>query len=200
VNIDKQLSLDMRRTILLGEYMRAWGMPLYRTVTKRGDETVEAYFFPAKGDSVINRYATVGLSNCVRVDGRKVDQELFMATPYDNAGATADEVTSYLFDIMAFSLGEDIAFEVGCVFGESRLAPAAWTARAILIDEPRAEPEFLTEMHVGSQCVRLLWVVQIHKDELALILKSGIDMFDEFAQAAEWSIVDPQRDSYLAAQ
>jgi hypothetical protein len=192
-----QLAFDVRRTILLAEYMRAWGMPLERTVTRKGDHTVEVYFFPAKGEEVVNRYATVGISGYLRSNGRVADHELFMVTPADDAGASNAEVVAFVFDIMAFSIRDDVSFEIGKIFDETPLAPKSWTARALLVDEPRAEPEYLSAIHVGSECVKLLWLMPIHKNEFESIKKSGIEVFDRAAEASEWSPADPGRPSFI---
>lgn len=44
---EKRLSLDIRRTFLLGTYMNEWGMPESRMVLSKADRNihVEIYFF-----------------------------------------------------------------------------------------------------------------------------------------------------------
>jgi hypothetical protein len=193
----QQLSFDIRRTILLGAYIEAWGLPLTRVVSTKENLTVEVYFFPPSGELKVNRYATVGISSLARPDGKPIDWELFVVTPCIDAGASPGEIETFMLDVMAFSLRPDVPFDVGQVFDESPLVPKSWTARAFFLDEARAEPEFLSEICVGRDQVRLFWIVPIHKNEFELISTEGIEAFDKLANAAQWSTVDPQRDSYL---
>jgi hypothetical protein len=93
-------------------------------------------------------------------------------------------------------LREDVAFEIGNAFPPSVLAPPAWTARAFLVDQPRAEPEFLSSMQVGAYEVKLFWIVPIHEDEFSLIKHSGVEAYDQIEAASEWSPADPLRASF----
>jgi len=197
MNKEHELSLDIRRTVLLGAYIQAWGMPLDRTISRKGDHRVEVYSFPHSGKARLNRYATVGVSGHSLPDGKVTNWELFLVTPEDDAGASSGEVVSFLLDVMAFSLCQNVRFEIGKAFDESPLAPKSWKARAFLLDEPRAEPEFLSEIHVGAECVKLIWVMPVHKDEFEIIKKSGIETFDEAAEMSEWSPADPRRVSFF---
>lgn len=195
MQLSKELELDLRRTLLLGAYMRAWGMPLERNVSRKGEQAVEVYAFPALGDSKVNRYATVGLSGLAREDGQPVDFELLLAVLADNGGATAGDVTSFLMDVVAYALRREVRLHEGSTVPESPLAPKAWAARALLIDEPRAEPEELAEIAVGPQRVKLWWLVPIHGAEQALIVSKGLAAFDAAQEASEWSLADPGRPS-----
>jgi len=194
---EQEFQHDVRRTVLLGAYMGAWGMPSSRTVTRRGEHVVEAYTFPAVDGVPVNRFATVGISGHEMEDGRKADWELFLALPPDNAGASDEEVLSFLFDVMAYSISKVKNFDLGTIIPESPLAPQSWTARALLVDEPRAEPEFLSEIELGPEVVRLRWIVPIYRDEFEVIRTNGLDAFDKAAETSEWSPADPRRPSFL---
>lgn len=194
-----ELERDLRRAVLLGGYVRAWGMPSKRTVARREREIVEVYSFPASATSRVNHYATVGVSASVR-EGRQgalAGWELCIVTPPDNGGASEDRVTSLLLDVMSYSLRSDTRIAAGQTIPPSLLLPSEWSARALLIDEPRGEPEWLAHAHVGVQHVSLLWLVPIHSDEQSLILEQGIEAFDEAESLSEWSLVDPNRPSFL---
>jgi hypothetical protein len=197
VDHNNQLEFDLRRTVLLGEYMKAWGMPEYRTVTTKGSHRVEVYYFPAPGGSAVHRYATVGVSDARRADGTRIAWELLMVTPPDNGGASMDDVITYLLDIMAYSLDERVNFGIDSVYPATPLAPAAWQARAMLIDAPRAEPEYLEQLHFAAQCIELLWVVPIHQSEFDAIKARGIDVFFDAVEASDLSVADPARLAFL---
>lgn len=193
---DHIFSQDIRRTILLSSYISAWGMPLTRRITTKEDFQVEVYFFPAKQDGLINRYATVGVSGKGSGANKSHNWELFMAVPSDNAGATQAEIENFMFDVMCFSLQDNVQFELGATFPETPLMPASWPARALLIDEPRAEPEFIESISVGEETVNLLWIVPIYKSEHDLIVNSGLADFDAATEKSEWSLAYPLRYPY----
>lgn len=46
---ERELSFDIRRTLILGAYMREWQMPEYRVILKKPETGayVEIYYFPA---------------------------------------------------------------------------------------------------------------------------------------------------------
>ncbi|MBC3876122.1 suppressor of fused domain protein [Undibacterium flavidum] len=197
MNDDGALAFDVRRTVLLASYIQAWGMPHSRTISEKGNHRVEVYFFPSKDDDVINRYATIGLSGHVSDTGKVLDWELFMAVPSDNAGATIDEIIFFILDVMAFSQRKDVPFKIGMAFAESPLMPQQWRSRAFLIDEPRAEPESLSEIKLGSEVVKLFWIIPIYKNEYEAIRDGGIEKFDKGEAASSWSPADPSRPSFL---
>ncbi|MDZ4818202.1 MAG: suppressor of fused domain protein [Planctomycetota bacterium] len=174
-------------------------MPSKRTVARRAGDTVEVYSFPASATSGMNHYATVGVSASgrERSPGALATWEFCIVTPPDNAGTSDDRVTSLLLDVMSYSLRSDTRVVAGETIPPSLLLPEEWNARALLIDDPRGEPEWLANVHVGVQHVRLLWLVPIHADERTLILEHGIDAFDEAEAASEWSLADPKRPSFL---
>lgn len=48
---ERELSFDIRRTVILGAYMREWEMPEYRVILSKPETGVhvEIYYFPAAG-------------------------------------------------------------------------------------------------------------------------------------------------------
>lgn len=171
-------------------------MPIYRKVASKENHRVEVYCF-APHDSIISRYVAVGISGCKCPDGSSIDWESLMVAPKDYDGNAHDEVSKYILDIMAHSLAFGLRLEVGQALDESPVAPDSWRARGILIDDPRGEPEFLERINFEKQCIRLLWLVPIHKVEYESIVRSGLDEFDAADQASEWSLADPWRDSFI---
>ena len=196
-NEEQQLVYDIRRTIILGGYMRHWGMPDTRTISRRGDESVEIYSFPPKFGGKVHRIATVGLSSQVRESGEVASYELCMVLPEGLGGATKDQVTSFIMDVAAYSLRRDVRFEIGRMIPETPLMPTSWLPRALLLDEPRGEPEEIASFQVGSQRVALIWLVPIHTDEYELIARAGLEAFDELDGRSEWSLTDPKRPSFV---
>ena len=122
-----------------------------------------------------------------------------MALPTDNGGATIQEVADFMLDVMAYSLRKDVRFVVGATIPETHLAPKAWCPRALLIDEPRGEPEEMANQHVGMQHVKLLWLVPIYAAEQELIENQGMGALDELEGASEWSLADVRRPSLVTA-
>ena len=193
------LAADIRRAIILGVYIRRWGLPEERIVSRRGPDAVEVYSFPPGGQKV-HRFATVGVSGVSCDDGRPASWELYMVVPAGLAGTSVQEVASFMLDVMAYSLRRDVAFRVGQTIPETPLMPRAWKPRALLLDELRGEPEDMSSFHVGIQHVKLVWLVPIHEDERRLIGERGLEEFDRLDQDSDWSLADPSRPSVLASQ
>ena len=189
---DVEFERDVRRTLILGGYIRAWGMPDSRVVSRQGSDAIEVYSFPSPG-SPVHRFATVGVSALRRENGDRSDRELFMALPPTLGGAEFEEVTNFILDVCIYSLREDVDFARGQTIPPTDRAPSAWAARAALLDEPRGEPEELAQLRVGSQQVELVWIVPIHQHELELIHSKGLDAFDQLQELSDWSLADPNR-------
>lgn len=188
---EKALSRDVRDAILLGAYIRAWGPPRVRVKSVREDDDVAVYVFGGKSD--FQRFATVGVSALRRDDGSSADWELLAVLPSSLAGASVEEVTNFILDLMAYSLRADVRIAPGETIPPSPLMPVSWVPRAILLDEPRGEAEELVHFQIGSQLVHLIWAIPIYKQELELIVQSGLEAFDQLQRLAEWSLVDPDR-------
>jgi hypothetical protein len=90
----------------------------------------------------VSRFATVGVSDYVLSDRQLINWEFLKVVPSDNAGATIDEVSMFMLDFMAHTIGRGAKLEVGSAMDESSLAPKSWKARGLLIDQPRGEPAF----------------------------------------------------------
>lgn len=193
---EASFEFDLRRTTILGQYIAAWGEPCYRKIATKGLDRIEVYCF-TPSDSIVARYATVGVSGHTISGGGSVDWEFLFVAPKDDSAGTMDEISGFVLDVMAHSRKHHLRLKVGAVMDESPIAPPSWKARAILIDEPRGEPEFLETIHHARQCISLLWVVPIHKAEYDSIFRSGLDEFDAADQASEWSLADPTRESFI---
>jgi hypothetical protein len=189
IDSENRFAFDLRRTLLLSRYIGNWGQPDKRRVAEKGDERIEVYCFPGAGTRV-TRFATVGLS---APEGP--DAELLLTVPADHAGASLDEVFSFVLDVAVYCRRPGIHLEPGSLVPESPLVPKAWRARALLFDEPRGEKEELEQTHVGQQAVRLIWAVPIHGDEYNLIERDGIEAFDRRIEEAGMSLAEPDRRS-----
>lgn len=193
-----KLVSDIRRTFILGVYMRHWGMPEYRWISRREDHAIEVYSFPPRKDEVVHRFATVGVSAVNREDGQPANYELCMILPDELGGASAEEVVSLILDVAVHSYPKDVRCSVGATIPETQLMPAKWSPKALLFDELRGEPEELSHIAVGDQCIELLWLIPIYRDEYELIHSEGIDAFDHLDAQSDWSVADPRRPSFVS--
>ncbi|CAI6067720.1 hypothetical protein PAECIP112173_02048 [Paenibacillus sp. JJ-100] len=192
---EERFSLDIRRTYLLGTYMNEWGMPERRMILSKMERNihVEMYYFPATMQSGISRFVTVGLSQATRPSGEQVAAEWMLALQSDLGGVTVERVNTYLADIISHHIENAPNSDIPRVMKSSGLAPAEWTATALLIDELRGENESLEHIHTGQGTVPLLWVIPITAHEADLILNQGIEEFDIHMENSDYSIIDPCR-------
>lgn len=190
-----ELEFDIRRTVILSEYLKCWGMPETRKVMYREKEVVELYVFPGEDIDQVTRIATIGLSSCKFSNSTSCNSELLMVVPYDIGIDQLDSIRNYIFDISAYilrTLNRNIKAED--LIPESPLAPEKWP-KALLFDEPRGEPEQVTCYHVGVQHVSLSWIVPIFGAEYNLIKTEGIESFDKAVENMELSLVETRRES-----
>ncbi|MEK3880827.1 suppressor of fused domain protein [Paenibacillus sp. FSL M7-0420] len=192
---ERELSFDIRRTFILGAYMREWQMPEYRVILKKPETGayVEIYYFPAVEGEEIARFATVGLSATHRPNGQAVGTEWVMALTSDLGGESMDRIFTYLSDLIAHHIEAAGDSRIPRVMEESPLAPANWTTTAFLLDELRGESEELEEIQVGSERAQILWALPVTAQEAALILSEGVEAFDSYVEDIEHSIIDPRR-------
>ena len=193
-----KLVFDIRRTFILGSYIRHWGMPAHRWISRHEDHAIEVYSFPPRADEVVHRFATIGVSGVSREDGNPATDEFCMILPPDLRGASDQEVVSFMLDIAIHCYRKDVRCDVGSTIPETPLMPANWKPKALLLDEPRGEPEELAQIPIGDQRVELLWLVPIYADEYELIKTKGIDAFDLLDAQSEWSVADPGRPSFVS--
>jgi len=199
-NAEKVLHFDVYRTVVLGHYMRFWGMPEYRKIVTgpTGVLAFEVYTFPTSQNKHVLHVATVGLAECRKAVGGEEGHEYFMTLPEDFGGSTMDEVINYFVDFCVHSLENLNHAELPRVMGESKLAPAKWNTRAMLVDEPRGESEEFDQVQINdSLSVEFQWVIPIYQNEYKFILEHGIEEFDELAQGAKLSIADITRPSFV---
>jgi hypothetical protein len=139
-----KLVFDVRRTLILGAYMRHWGMPEYRWISRRENHAIEVYSFPPGKDEAVHRFATVGVSAVNREDEKPANYELCMILPHELGGASADEVVSFMLDVAVYSYRKDVRCSVGETIPETPLMPEQWRPKALLFDELRGEPDELS--------------------------------------------------------
>lgn len=195
--MQEEFAFDVRRAVLLGAYIRSWGMPDSRVEGRRGHEKVEVYSFPPRGGARVHRFATVGVSALFREGGGGTGYELFVVLPESLTGMSVDAVSHVIMDVMAYSLRQAVVFSVGSTIPEVRTFPPHWLTRALLVDEPRGEAEELSRTHLGTEHVRLLWLVPLHQREESLVRLEGVEAFDERFDASDWSLADPMRGSVV---
>jgi hypothetical protein len=199
-NPEKNLSFDIKRSIILAEYIKCWGMPEARELMPYDNESkvsmpVELYIFPGEDMDQVTRIATIGLSSCKFQDDKRCNSELLMVLPFDIADEQWDAISRYVFDISRYlinTLGHNV--KSADLLPESDLAPDDWP-QALLFDDPRGEPNELNYFHIGMQHVTLSWVVPVFASECDLIKNSGIEAFDTAVDHAEVSLVEVRRDA-----
>ena len=192
---DGSLASDTRRAVILGTYVRLWGVPETRVVLRReADPPIEIYRFPA-GDSPVARLATCGLSAQARAHDLGQGWELLLTLPPDwGGGGGAERASRYLADLATRSLGTDVRPRQGTTTRGSRLAPEGWPP-ALLLDEPLGEPEELAVLHVGSQHVEILWVIPVFAEEADRILVEGPDWLHHADDPDDLGLPDVHRRS-----
>lgn len=195
-----KLSFDIRRTIILSEYMKHWGMPEFRQTMAQEHELVELYTFPGKDTENITRFSTIGLSsNQIEGDENKCNSgvELLMILPKFVAFEQKEKIRNYLFDIASYvlnTLGRKLT--AGTTIPESPLAPNNWP-NALLFDEPLGEAEELGCFHIGTQHVDLLWLIPIYGCEYQVIKEKGLEVFDKFVEKEDCSLIDINRPPFI---
>ncbi|WP_042169656.1 suppressor of fused domain protein [Paenibacillus gorillae] len=192
---ERKLSFDIRRTIILGAFIKEWSMPEYRVILNQPDKAIhiEIYYFPAVSDNDVARFATVGLSGTLRSNGQPIYTEWMMALSSDLGGESVDRIFSYVCDLIAHHIETSRNSQIPRVMEESGLAPANWSTKAFLLDELRGESEELEEIQIGNEVVQVVWALPITAQEASLILREGVEAFDSYMADTEHSIIDPRR-------
>lgn len=187
---------DLWRTVILGNYIRYWGLPELRIVSQKDSHRVEIYSFPPLGEGKVHRIATVGASYR-SPNHTSRDYEFLLTTAVDFSGSSFDEASALVMDVVAYFVQHNLEPIVDHTLKADILMPGVWPTRALLIDEPRGEAEELASFHVGGRHLDLIWLVPIYQEEYEFILSKGIEEFGEREDAAEWSAADPLRSSFL---
>lgn len=206
MNSDLSLDFDVKRSIILADYIKCWGMPETRNFMPKNKQTddsvshknmpVELYVFPGEDMDQVTRVATIGLSSCKFSDDKSCNSELLMVLPFDVADDQLEAVSQYVFEIATHIIekqGSNIKSEDTLPSGLVS-APEDWPT-ALLFDDPRGEPDELNYFHIGMQHVKLSWLIPIFESECQLIKTSGIESFDAAVENAEVSLVEVRRDA-----
>ena len=201
---DLDLEFDIKRSIILAEYIKCWGMPETRHImsnnnTVNKSEAVEVYVFPGEDMDQVSRVATIGLSSCKFDDGKSCSSELLMVLPYDIVDDEIDAISGYMCEISKYiinTLERNLGAEEILPAQVIERVPENWP-KALLFDEPRGEPNELNNFYIGMQHVKLSWVIPIFESEFALIKNSGIESFDEAIHDAELSLVEVRRSACI---
>jgi len=194
--LDKQFGFDIKRSIILAEYIKCWGMPESRQFMP--DMPVELYVFPGEDMDQVTRVITIGLSSCKFSDDKRCNNELLMVLPYDVVDDQLEAVSQCIFKLSNY-----IIKTLGCNVKSADLIPEGLISvpedwpNAILFDDPRGEPNELNHFYIGMQHVTLSWVVPIFSSEYELIKSSGIESFDAAVTDADTSLVEIRRDACI---
>lgn len=192
---ERELSFDIRRTIILGAFIKEWSIPEYRVILNKPEKAVniEVYYFPGANENDVARFATVGLSSTLRSNGQPIGTEWMMALAYDLGAESVDRIFSYVCDLIAHHIETSPDSQIPRVMDESQLAPENWSTNAFLLDELRGESEDLEGIQIGNEVVQVIWAVPVTSQEATLILQEGVESFDSYMAGTEHSIIDPRR-------
>jgi Suppressor of fused protein (SUFU) len=197
---ERKLVQDIQRTIILFKYIKYWGMPDFRIISRKDEDEIEIYSFPPINNSGIHRFATIGVSEIYNLEQNLTninDYEFVMILPRCLGGASDIEVMSFMMDIVAYFRELKIPLNEGTIIPETPLAPQTWKPRAILIDTPRGEAEELENHQVGSHVINLYWLVPVYKNEYDLIKERGLNEFDHLCEQSDLSPADVNRSSFI---
>ena len=145
---EEALSLDLRRTLVLGRYLQAWSMPEYRIVMtgRQGRARIEISRRPPAASRPLRDRGAIPPSP----RERSVHAEWMMALEEAWAGKAWTGVRISVRPDRP-QHREHGRRRTAARDGASPLAPEKWTAKAILIDELRGESEALERIAVGSE-------------------------------------------------
>ncbi len=196
------LQFDIKRSVILAEYIKCWGVPESRNIVsikspQIKEEAIEIYIFPGEDMDQVSRVATIGLSSYIFPNGKRCNSELLMVLPYDIVDDEIEFINNYILSICSYIIitqernlePEEIVSEE---IGEN--APDDWP-KALLFDEPRGEPSELNNFYIGMQHVKLSWLIPIFSSEYELIKNNGIESFDAAINEEAASLVEVRRDA-----
>ena len=94
----QNLIFDIKRSVILAEYIKCWGMPETRNLMPRDSfpnnaMPVELYVFPGEDMDQVTRIATIGLSSCKFHDEKVCNNELLIVLPFDVADEQLESVS-----------------------------------------------------------------------------------------------------------
>jgi hypothetical protein len=193
---EKQLSQDVRRTIILSRCLNEWGMPDKRILSKKDDDVIEFYSFPPSPKTSVWRIVSIGMSGVKETIYKNWFELLFILDDETNK-TTFEEIANFLMDLFAHSLKVNVTFEPEKTIPETPLMPTSILPKAVLLDEPRGEVEELERFIVGNQQVDLIWVIPIYGTEQQLIVKEGIEAFDKLQEKAAFSLSNIKRPALI---
>jgi hypothetical protein len=197
--MEDRLHFDIRRSLILQNYIQVWGVPTCRFTREADASVVEIYFFESidnSGEDSIIHVATVGISSCF--DQGEIASEMFVVVSSSYSEATAQELCDLMISMSEYSRKNKGKVVYGETIDVINPIPSKWNAKSILICEPFGEPEELSVVNFNNQKIEIRWLLPIFSDEVSYIRKNGmIALFDLF-ENSEISIAEPTRGSILS--
>jgi len=189
-----RLNFDIRRSLLLSNFIAEWGYPRDRKVISRdGAAPIEIYLFI---DKKIVRFVTIGLS--AQSSESSYQFEILFASGHDMAGSSLGYAMDYILDIAAHAVENPSKFKAPSLLPPSPMAPKPWRMNSMLIDTARGEPEHFDNIPILDGNVKLLWLIPLYKKEFDFISKEGIEAFDALCAQQELSVLDLNRESFAS--
>ncbi len=188
---------DIKRSVILGAYIHAWGLPASRlTFTGESKGRVEVYLFPSKTGSLVSRIATV--SSRRDWSGNAVHgAEFLFVLPTDLVHSIFDEVANLIVAIVSRTHEHGHAAKVGELFRIADGLLKSWPMRNVVSDLLLGEPDEVSSFQIGAEHIHLWWLVPVYDSEADLIRKEGVEALDELKEHAELSVVDVRRSPLL---
>jgi hypothetical protein len=183
--MEDRLHFDIRRSLILQNYIQVWGVPTCRFTREADASVVEIYFFESidnSGEDSIIHVATVGISSCF--DQGEIASEMFVVVSSSYSEATAQELCDLMISMSEYSRKNKGKVVYGETIDVINPIPSKWNAKSVV--------------NFNNQKIEIRWLLPIFSDEVSYIRKNGmIALFDLF-ENSEISIAEPTRGSILS--
>lgn len=187
---------DVRRCSTVNLFMEYWNEPKSRFVFERSDNDVEIYkFHDIYGEYDMFYFASYGASLDF-VGSRRKLYEVCFGLPEGLGGATDEEVSILMMNIIEHSYREDVRFSPHEVLPPVSFAPNCWKANAFLLDHPRWAEDNSIESY--NEQIEVIQLLVINKTEYKSVLDSGISNLHQRLQDVDLpTLYNPNRDPVL---
>lgn len=186
LTVTSEFEFDLARSLLLGKYVGAWGVPSARKkFTFNQEDLAEIYFFHSDG---VVRLCSIG---CFRIKSESsLRYEVLTVFDTGDRGYSEDAATEFMSDCLQFVFNsiDELATPklVDYVFEDKR-------SRIILFDEARGEDDSIANFAFGKDRIQLAWAAQLTPRELQIIKSRGMKHFDGMVDSGEINLLKLSR-------
>ena len=173
--------------------MEYWNEPKSRFVFERPTNNVEIYkFHDVYGDYDMFYFASCGASFDSIGEGRNL-YELCFGLPEDLGGATDEEVSVLMMNIIEHSYREGVRFAPHILLPPVEFAPRCWKANSLLTDHPRWAQQYTIQSY--DEQIEILQLIAINPQEFASAAREGLINLHRVLQSVDVSVLyNPNRD------